>query len=50
MKACAFGFATYVAILITQIIVLFINIPLNTILISIFLKILTKNRPNVLNE
>jgi ECF transporter S component (folate family) len=50
MKACAFGFATYVAILITQIIVLFINIPLNTILISVFLKILTKNKPNVLND
>ena len=39
MKGLAFGFATYPVILLCQIIVLFFNIPLNTILISVLTKI-----------
>lgn len=49
MKGWAFGFATYPAILICQLIVLFVNIPLNTVIITLFLKILTKMMPTVLN-
>ncbi len=43
MKGWAFGFQTYSAILICQIIVLFINVPLNIVLINLLLRI-TKNR------
>lgn len=43
MKGCAFGFQTYPMILICQIIVLFVNVPLNTVLLSLLLKV-TKNR------
>lgn len=43
MKGCAFGFGTYPAIVICQIITLFFNVPLNTVLITILLRI-TKNR------
>ena len=42
MKGLAFGFATYPVILLCQIIVLFINIPLNTILISLLTKIVKR--------
>ena len=45
MKGWAFGFATYPAILICQIITLFFNVPLNTVLISILMKA-TRNRFN----
>ena len=47
MKGWAFGFATYPAILICQIITLFINVPLNTIIISILLKLTRKRFINV---
>ena len=43
MKGWAFGFQTYFAILICQIIVLFINVPLNIVLITLLLRI-TKKR------
>lgn len=49
MKGWAFGFATYPAILICQLLVLFINVPLNTVIITLFLKILLKLMPGVLN-
>ena len=39
MKGFAFGFQTYLMILISQIVVLFINVPLNTWLIILLLKI-----------
>ncbi len=39
MKGFAFGFNTYPVILLTQIIVLFINVPLNTLFIILFLRI-----------
>lgn len=39
MKGWAFGFNTYPMILICQLIVLFINVPLNTWLITLFLKL-----------
>lgn len=42
MKGLAFGFATYPVILLCQIIVLFINIPLNTVLISLLSKIVKR--------
>ncbi len=42
MKGLAFGFATYPVILITQIITLFFNVPLNTFLISMLLRITRK--------
>ena len=42
MKGLAFGFATYPVILLCQIIVLFVNIPLNTILICLFSRIVKK--------
>ena len=43
MKGLAFGFATYPVILLCQIIVLFVNVPLNTIIIS-FLSDILKRR------
>ena len=49
MKGWAFGFATYPAILICQIITLFFNLPLNTVLISILMKA-TRNRFNNINK
>lgn len=49
MKGWAFGFATYPAILICQIITLFFNVPLNTVLISILMKA-TRNRFNNINK
>lgn len=42
MKGIAFGFATYPVILLTQIIVMCINVPLNTYLISILQNITKK--------
>ena len=42
MKGLAFGFATYPVILLCQIIVLFFNVPLNTILISLLSKIVKR--------
>lgn len=39
MKGWAFGFNTYIVILITQIIILFINVPLNTILLTLLLRV-----------
>ena len=44
MKGLAFGFFTYPMILVCQIIVLFINIPLNTVLISYLSSIIETNR------
>ena len=38
MKAWAFGFKTYLAILLTQIMVLFINVPMNTVLLTLLLR------------
>lgn len=40
MKGLAFGFMTYSVILLCQIIVLFVNVPLNTVLISLLSKII----------
>lgn len=42
MKGLAFGFATYPMILLCQIIVLFVNIPLNTVLITLLTNIIKK--------
>lgn len=42
MKGLAFGFATYPVILLSQIIVLFFNIPLNTVIISLLSKIIKR--------
>lgn len=42
MKGLAFGFQTYFVILITQIIVLFFNIPINTVIISLLLRLLER--------
>ncbi len=42
MKGLAFGFATYPVILLCQIIVLFINVPLNTVLINLLAKIIKR--------
>ncbi len=41
MKACAFGFATFGVIVICQLIVMVINVPLNTFIIS-YIMLLTK--------
>lgn len=38
MKAWAFGFNTYLVIVLTQIMVLFINVPLNTVLLTVLFK------------
>ena len=38
MKAWAFGFKTYLVILITQSMILFINVPLNTIFLTLLIK------------
>ena len=38
MKAWAFGFKTYLIILITQSMILFINVPLNTIFLTLLIK------------
>ena len=42
MKGLAFGFATYPVILLCQIIVLFVNVPLNTVLITLLTKIVKR--------
>ena len=42
MKGSAFGFATYPVILLCQIIVLFVNVPLNTVLISLLSDIIKR--------
>lgn len=42
MKALAFGFQTYIVILITQIIVLFFNIPINTVVVSLLLRLMER--------
>lgn len=42
MKGLAFGFATYPVILLSQIIVLFVNVPLNTVIISLLTKIIKR--------
>lgn len=47
MKGFAFGFATYPAILICQILVAFFNIPINTLLISYILRITKRYYQNV---
>lgn len=44
MKGFAFGFGTYIAILLCQIVVMFVNIPLNLFLVSLFLQIANKYR------
>ena len=44
MKGFAFGFQTYVAILLCQVVVMFVNIPLNLFLVSLFLAIAGKYR------
>lgn len=50
MKAIAFGFATYPAIVISQIVVLFVNVPLNTVLITMLLRLTRKNFKTVTKE
>ncbi len=45
MKGFAFGFQTYPAILISQIIVAFINIPLNTFIISYLIRLVKRYYP-----
>ena len=45
MKGFAFGFQTYPAILITQIIVAFFNIPLNTFIISYIMRLTKRFYP-----
>lgn len=42
MKGLAFGFATYPMILLSQIIVMFVNIPLNTLLITLLSNIIKR--------
>lgn len=42
MKGIAFGFQTYPVILLCQVIVLFVNVPLNTVLISVLTSIIKK--------
>lgn len=42
MKGLAFGFATYPVILLCQIIVLFVNVPLNTVLITLLTKVVKR--------
>ena len=42
MKGLAFGFATYPVILLCQIIVLFVNVPLNTVIISLITNVIKK--------
>ena len=44
MKGFAFGFQTYIAILLCQVVVMFVNIPLNLFLVSLFLSIANKYR------
>ena len=46
MKGLAFGFMTYPVILLCQIIVLFVNVPLNTVLISLLSKIIKHRNIN----
>ena len=43
MKAVAFGFQTFWVILFCQIIVMFINVPLNTIVITILIRVMSKH-------
>lgn len=45
MKGFAFGFQTYPAILITQIIVAFINIPMNTFIIAYLMRLVRRFYP-----
>ena len=42
MKGLAFGFTTYPVILLCQIIVLFVNVPLNTVLITLLSRIIKR--------
>ena len=44
MKGFAFGFETYPAILLCQVVVMFVNIPLNLFLVSLFLTIAKRYR------
>lgn len=50
MKGIAFGFTTYPAILISQIVVLFVNVPLNTVLITLLTRITRKRFINLGKE
>ena len=43
MKAIAFGFETFWVILFSQLIIMFVNIPLNTIAITILVKVMSKH-------
>lgn len=43
MKAIAFGFETFWVILFSQLIIMFVNIPLNTIVITILVKVMSKH-------
>lgn len=43
MKAIAFGFETFWVILFSQLIIMFVNIPLNTIVITILVKVISKH-------
>lgn len=43
MKAIAFGFETFWVILFSQLIIMFVNIPLNTIIITILVKVMSKH-------
>ncbi len=43
MKAIAFGFETFWVILFAQLVIMFVNIPLNTIVITILVKVISKH-------
>lgn len=43
MKAIAFGFETYFIILLCQVIVMFVNIPLNTMVMTILIRVMSKH-------
>ena len=43
MKAIAFGFETFWVILFSQLVIMFVNIPLNTIVITILVKVMSKH-------
>lgn len=43
MKAVAFGFETFWVILLCQIIVLFVNVPLNTVVMTVMIRVMSKH-------
>lgn len=50
MKGFAFGFETYPAILICQVITLFVNVPLNTVLVSLLMRVTRKRFINNIDK